>query len=259
MSAISTGRHEPLSSHVLGHPPPSKAFSRARTRFSLWRGVMRSMLTPTVTNDGHSRVPAPVAVGARAMTAETTEVLRVRDVMSADAASVSPDTPIQEIAGLLEKKCVSSLPVVDRTGRLVGIVRDSDLVRRVEIGTEPRRSWWRLAFLDAIAASHDYVRSHGRKARDVMTGHPPTTTEDEPLQKVAKRMARKGLNRLPVVRDARVIGAVSRSDLVRKLASRIGRKAPRECGFLMLAFANISSRISGPCRGIYVSGSSTRT
>ena len=73
---------------------------------------------------------------------------------------------------------------------------------------------------DAMAASHDYVRTHGRTARDVMTLHPHTATVDEPLHKVVKRMARKRLRGMPVVRDERIVGMLSRSDLVRILASR---------------------------------------
>lgn len=148
------------------------------------------------------------------------ETLRVQDVMSADVISVSPNAPVREVAEILNKNRFSSVPVVDGDGRLLGLVRDDDLIRRAEIGTEPRRSWWKVFFDDAMAASHEYVRSHGRKASDVMTLHPHTATVDEPLHKVAKRMARKRLRATPVVRDERVVGMLSPSDLVRLLASR---------------------------------------
>ncbi len=173
--------------------------------------------TPSAANDDRSTAHAR---GERLAVPEKAEALRVRDVMSRHVVSVSPDTSIWEIADLLDKESASSLPVVDRTGRLVGVVSESDLITRAEIGTEPRRSWWRWIFLDAGAVSHDYVRSHGRKAGDVMTAHPITASEDEPLHKIAKRMKSKRLRRLPVVRDNRVVGIVSRSDLVRELASR---------------------------------------
>jgi len=143
---------------------------------------------------------------------------RVSDVMSTDVISVAPDTSVRDVAAKLVHHGISSLPVVDRTGRLVGIVSEGDLIRRVEIGTEPRHSWWRSLFSDALASAHAYVRSHGRLARDVMTVAPVTASADEPLDKLAARMARKRLKRLPVLRDGRVVGVIARRDFVRKLA-----------------------------------------
>jgi CBS domain-containing protein len=144
--------------------------------------------------------------------------MRVRDVMSGDVVSASPDTQVREIADLMVRNRISSVPVVDQAGRLVGVVSDDDLIRRAEIGTEPRHSWWRLLLNDARAAAHEYVRSHGRAASDVMTRDPVTTTEFTPLHKVAALMAKRRLRRLPVVRGERVVGMISRTDLVRKLA-----------------------------------------
>lgn len=144
---------------------------------------------------------------------------RVSDVMSTDVISVAPDTSVLEVAAKLVQHGVSSVPVVDGTGRLVGIVSEGDLIRRVEIGTEPRYSWWRSFFSDAMASAHAYVRSHGKLARDVMSVVPVTASPDEPLYKLAARMARKRLKRVPVVRDGRVVGVIARRDLVRKLAS----------------------------------------
>jgi CBS domain-containing protein len=136
--------------------------------------------------------------------------------MSADVISVSPNTTVREIAEILSRNRISSVPVVDSADRLLGLVEAGDLIRRAEIGTESR-SWWRVIFNDATADSHDYVRSHGKKARDVMTHYPRTATMDEPLHKVAKRMARKRV-RLPIVRDERVVGMLSPSDFAKFLA-----------------------------------------
>jgi CBS domain-containing protein len=110
------------------------------------------------------------------------------------------------------------VPVIDAAGRLVGTVSDGDLIMRVEIGTEPRHSWWRAFFSDSIASAHAYVRSHGRSARDVMS-KAITASPDEPLHTFVRRMERRRLRRAPVVRDGRVIGVIDRGDLVRKLAS----------------------------------------
>ena len=143
---------------------------------------------------------------------------RVGDVMSTDVICAAPHSSIREVAVKLVDHGISSVPVVDKTGRLVGIVSESDLIRRVEIGTEPRHSWWRSLLTDTTTSARAYVRSHGRQARDVMSISPVTASPDEPLYEVAARMARKRLKCLPVLRDGLIVGVIARRDLVRKLA-----------------------------------------
>jgi CBS domain-containing protein len=139
--------------------------------------------------------------------------------MSTEVVSVRPETPAEEIARTLLDNRISSVPVLDRNGRLVGIVSDGDLTRRAEIGTEPRPAWWSPLLNDARSTAYEYVLTHGRTAADVMTAHPVTTTESAPLHKVAALLARGRYKRLPVMRGERVVGMISRTDLVRKLAS----------------------------------------
>jgi CBS domain-containing protein len=138
--------------------------------------------------------------------------------MTTDIITVTPDTGVQRIAELLMDNRISSVPVVDRKGRLVGIVSDGDLIRRAEIGTGPRPSWWRSLLRDTRSAAYEYVRTHGRTAADVMTRHPVTTTESAPLHKAAAVLARR-FKQLPVLRGDRLVGVISRTDLVQKLAS----------------------------------------
>ena len=145
--------------------------------------------------------------------------MKVVHFMSRDVTSISPETPIQDIAEMIVRHRISSIPVVDRNGQLVGVVSDSDLVMRAELGTEPRLSWWRWLFNDAIAAASSYVRSHGRKARDVMDRYPARVSEGTAIYEAAALLARKGLDRLPVVRGGRLVGIISRAHFVRKLAS----------------------------------------
>jgi CBS domain-containing protein len=230
MSTFGTNWLEPLSPHLLDRVPANPALPQKCKPLSLWawprlQGMRRHsagspVLTRAVASDGLAQPLRGFAQNeCAAVAAAKTEVMKVRHFMSTDVISVSPDTPVQEIADILVQNRISSVPVIDRTGRLVGIVSDGDLIRRVEIGTEPRRSWWQLFLTDATAAAYEYVRSHGRAARDVMTKNPVTTMEDAPLPKVAATMTRKGLKQMPVVRGSRVSGMLSRSDLVRKLAT----------------------------------------
>jgi CBS domain-containing protein len=144
--------------------------------------------------------------------------LTVADVMTRDVVSVSTATPVSEIAGALAGKRISAVPVVGADGSLLGLVSEGDLIRRAEIGTQRRRSWWHKVFVDSSAEASDYVRTHGRKARHVMTPQVVTATEDMTLADVADVMEKRRLKRLPVVRGNRLVGVVSRSDLVKAVA-----------------------------------------
>jgi CBS domain-containing protein len=144
--------------------------------------------------------------------------LTVADVMTRDVVSVSTASPVSEIAGVLAGKRISAVPVVGADGRLRGIVSESDLIRRAEIGTQRRRSWWRKVLADIEAEAADYVRAHGRQARHVMTSRVVTATEDMTLADVADVMEKRRLKRLPVVRGNILVGIVSRSDLVKAVA-----------------------------------------
>lgn len=149
---------------------------------------------------------------------ESAAPLTVADVMTRDVASVSTVTPVSEIANVLTNRRISTVPVVCAKGNLAGIVSESDLIRRVEIGTQRKRSWWRRILADIETEAIDYVRTHGRKARHVMTSRVVTATEDMTLAHVADILEARNLKRLPVVRGKRLVGIVSRSDFVKALA-----------------------------------------
>jgi CBS domain-containing protein len=142
----------------------------------------------------------------------------VADVMTRDVISVSTATPVQEIASALVANRISAVPVVGSSGYLLGIVSEGDLIRRSEIGTERERSRWRRVFRNATEDACDYVRTHGRKARHVMTSKVFTATEDMTLRHVADILEKRRLKRLPVVRGDVLVGIVGRSDIVRELA-----------------------------------------
>jgi len=149
------------------------------------------------------------------------------DVMTTNVVTVGPETPVQEVAKILSERSISGVPVVDAANRLVGIVSEGDLLHRVETGTERRpdrrtgrrRSWW----LDTIGAdeelARDYVKSHGRTARDVMTSEVTFVSDTTELGEIANILESKRIKRVPVVRDGRLVGIVSRANLVRALAA----------------------------------------
>jgi CBS domain-containing protein len=152
--------------------------------------------------------------------------MRARDVMTTGVITVDPDTSVQAVAKLLSERGISGVPVIDAADRLVGIVSEGDLLHRVETGTERRperltgrrRSWW----LDTIASdqelARDYAKSHGRTAKDVMTRDVISVTDTTELADVAMLLETKRIKRVPVFRDGKLVGIVSRANLVRALA-----------------------------------------
>lgn len=151
--------------------------------------------------------------------------MRAMDVMTTDVITVDPDTTIQALATLLAERGISGAPVVDANGHLTGIVSEGDLLHRAEIGTarrhrERRRSWWLDHFASDLA--RDYVRSHGRTVKDIMTRDVVTVSEDLDLGEVAAALEAKRVKRVPVVRDGKVVGIITRANLVRALAATKG-------------------------------------
>src|SRR5690349_10976358 len=104
-------------------------------------------------------------------TQESRRPVRAAEFMTRDVFTVGPETPLQDVAKLLVEKRISAAPVIDAERRVVGIVSEGDLLRRQEIATERRRSWWLEIFADDDTLAREYVKAHGMKARDVMTRH----------------------------------------------------------------------------------------
>jgi CBS domain-containing protein len=147
--------------------------------------------------------------------------MRATDVMTPNVITVDPDTSVQDLAKLLSERNISGVPVVDKTGGMVGIVSEGDLLHRTELGTERRtqrrRSWWLEHFASELA--RDYVKSHGRTVKDIMTRDVATVSEDTDLADIATLLETKRIKRAPVIRDGKVIGIISRANLVRALAA----------------------------------------
>jgi CBS domain-containing protein len=146
--------------------------------------------------------------------------MEARDVMTAPVHTVEPDCPVERIARTLLDKQVSAVPVVDPDGRVLGIVSEGDLLRRPETGTERQRPWWLLQFLDQEHLAAEFAKAHGRRASHVMTAKVVTVTEDTPVTKIAELLETHRIKRVPVVRDGRLVGIVSRANVLRALAAK---------------------------------------
>ena len=151
--------------------------------------------------------------------------MKAVDVMSLGAATIRSDASVAEAARLMLEYRISGLPVVDAADNLVGIVTEGDFLRRLEAGTERRRPRWLELFVGSERLADEYVHSRSRKVEDVMTRTVVTTTEDRPVEEVVELMERHRIKRVPVVRERKIIGIVSRANFLRAVA-RLADEAP---------------------------------
>ena len=149
--------------------------------------------------------------------------MRAMDVMTPDVITVDPETSVQSLARLLCERGISGVPVVGPDEQLVGIVSEGDLLHRTETATERRIEHRRARWLDTVASDEDlareYVKSHGRKVKDVMTTNVISVADTMELADVATLLETKRIKRLPVLREGKLVGIVSRANLVRALAA----------------------------------------
>jgi CBS domain-containing protein len=145
--------------------------------------------------------------------------MRAHQIMTRKVISVAPETRVVEAATLMLQHRVSGLPVTDETGAVVGVISEGDFLRRSELGTPRKRGRLLTFFLGYGGSADDYVRDHGRKVSEVMTAPPITIGENTPLADVVALMERNNIKRIPVVRDGKLVGIVSRSNLLQAVAS----------------------------------------
>jgi CBS domain-containing protein len=153
-----------------------------------------------------------------------------KDVMTRTVATARPEANLAEVAARMVADHISGLPVVDDGGRLMGVITEGDLLRRWETGTETHHAGWIDLLLGPGRLANDYVQSHSRTVRDVMTEAVVSVTEDTPLADVVKLMEKRHIKRVPVLRGEALVGLVSRADLVRALAQKLNARAP--AGFI---------------------------
>lgn len=142
------------------------------------------------------------------------------DIMTANVITISPDADISEAVSLMIDNRISALPVV-RDGSVVGLLSEGDLLRRVETGTEARRSRWLEFVSSPEKLAHDYVRGHARKVSAVMSSPVISVDAETPIGDVAALLETKGIKRVPVTFNGKLVGIISRANLLRALASRL--------------------------------------
>src|SRR5580704_2560268 len=150
--------------------------------------------------------------------------MQASDVMSRSVVTATPETAIEELARLLVEKKISGLPVIDAAGALVGIVTEGDLLRRIETGTQKQHSGWYGFVFGPGRLAADYTRSHARKVGEIMTANVFAAAPDTPLGDIVEAMETRHIKRVPIVEGGRLVGIVSRADLVAALAGILAQK-----------------------------------
>ncbi|MGI9483414.1 MAG: CBS domain-containing protein [Hyphomicrobiales bacterium] len=143
--------------------------------------------------------------------------MHARDVMTAPVVTATPDATVLEIAEKLLEHHISAVPIVNEDSAILGIVSEGDLIRRTELGSGKRRSWWLAALAGKALAAEEFIKSHGMHARDIMTQDVLVADEDTPLWEIAEQLERCRIKRLPVVKDGKLSGIVSRANLLQAL------------------------------------------
>ncbi len=151
--------------------------------------------------------------------------MRAHQIMTRPVITVTPATTIVEAANTMLQRHISGLPVVDAAGNLVGIISEGDFIRRSEIGTQRKRGRFLRFILGPGKEATDFVHEHGRKIAEIMTPEPLTIDEDTDLEEIVELMEKNNVKRLPVTRGEKVVGIVSRSNLLQAVAS-LARQIP---------------------------------
>ena len=156
--------------------------------------------------------------------------MKACDIMTSHVVSIDAQAPVVQAARLMLQNRISGLPVVGAHGEVVGVVTEGDFLRRSEVGTQRQRSRWLELLIGPGRLADEYVRASGRKVEEVMTRDPVTITEDTTLDKVVQLMEQHRIKRLPVVRDNRLVGIVSRANIMHALVSFARATKPPSAG-----------------------------
>ncbi len=144
--------------------------------------------------------------------------MQAKDIMTTDVVTVSPDTPVQQIAQVMQQHRISGVPVIGGDGKVFGIVSEGDLMRRIA-DEDQHRSWWLSLFHSKYEGPDDFAKARGRYARDVATRNVISVAEETPAGEIARLLESRQIKRVLVLRGDRLVGIVSRGDLLRGLAS----------------------------------------
>jgi CBS domain-containing protein len=153
-------------------------------------------------------------------------MMRAKDIMTTQVVTATADAPVTAVAALLLQHHISGVPVVDAEGQVIGMIGESDLLHRIAAQAKPRRSWWRALFPGPDDDPAEFIKIHGMRAANVMTPDVISVSEETSVEDIARLMEERKIRRVPVVRDKKLMGLVSRADLLRVMVATSTRAAP---------------------------------
>ncbi len=158
--------------------------------------------------------------------------MKAEDVMTRDVIAIAPDATVLQAARLMLQHHISGLPVVDKSGKLVGVLSEGDFLRRRETRTEHKRSRWLEFLMGPGRIAAEYSHSHGSKVSEVMTTEVQTVADETPLEEIVELMERKRIKRVPVLCGEQLVGIVTRSNLMHAMVSmaRVVQPAAKDDG-----------------------------
>lgn len=146
--------------------------------------------------------------------------MNASDIMTRTVVTATPETSVKQAAELMSKHHISAIPVLNENGGIVGIVSEGDLMRRVEGFHQQSRSWWLALFADDAGSAKSFVLDRAKYLRDIMTTRVTTVAPDTPVGQIAGLLEQQRIKRVPVVQDGRLVGIVSRANLLQALAAQ---------------------------------------
>ena len=153
-----------------------------------------------------------------------------KDVMTWNVVTARPEHSVLSTVRKMIDHGISGMPVIDASRNVVGILSEADLLRRSELGTEKPRSAWRRFLAGPGQLAEDYVRTHGRKVGEIMTTPVETVSETASLEDIVALMEKRRVKRVPVVRDGKLIGIVSRMDILRAFTEHLMEEVAAAAG-----------------------------
>jgi len=154
--------------------------------------------------------------------------MRAMDVMTSKVITVRENASVTAVAKLLAEHGISAVPVVDKDNRVIGMVSEGDLLHRAETGTERSRAWWLEMLASTNQLAGDYIKSHSGAVKDVMTRNVISVSDTTLVADIAVLLETNRIKRVPVLRDGKLVGIVSRANLVRALAMTINQPSATE-------------------------------
>ena len=145
--------------------------------------------------------------------------MKAQDVMVRNVLTVGPDTLVTDAVAMLVKHDISALPVANPDGSLIGILSEADLLEREELGAEHHYPWWIESLMPASKLAERSAKAHGKRVSEVMSTNVIFASEDTPVSEIAALLETHRIKRVPIINDGKIVGIVSRSNLMQALAS----------------------------------------